>query len=181
MAKIISVTLNVGLTGLVHLLCCWLPLLVVFFNGASVAWLAEYRTPLIMLQLGVLAWSFYDLYLRPAHRATAFEKRILWVAVGLTVVLNLIPHRYFQAEDSQLAQAQFERIRNTRVAQFELQRPVKSVEKLNSALLAVEGIVPSQIKMDNEVVSVRYYLGKTSEKTILATLRKQGYEVSMVD
>jgi hypothetical protein len=181
MAKIISVTLNVGLTGLVHLLCCWLPLFVVLFNGASVAWLAEYRTPLILLQIGVLVWSFYDLYLRPAHRATVFEKRILWIALGLTIVLNLIPHRFFQAEDSRLAQAQFERIRTTRVAQFELQKPVKSVEKFNNALLAVDGIVPSQIKLDNEIVSVRYYLGKTSEKTILATLRKQGYEVSMVD
>lgn len=181
MAKIISVTLNVGLTGLVHLLCCWLPLFVVLFNGASISWLAEYRTPLIILQLAVLVWSFYDLYFRHGHHATLFEKRVLWVAVGLTIALNLIPHRYFQAEDSQLAQAQFERIRSTRVAQFEFQKPLQSVEKLNSTLQSVEGVVPSQIKLNDEVVSVRFYSGKTSEKTILATLRKQGYEVSMID
>ncbi len=181
MARIISVTLNVGLTGLVHLLCCWLPLFVVLFNGASIGWLAEYRTPLIVLQLGVLAWSFYDLYLRSSHQASTFEKRVFWVAVALTIALNLVPHTYFQAEDSRLAQAQFERIRNTRVAQFELQKPLKSVEKLNNTLQSVQGVVPSQIKLDDEVVSVRYYLGKTSEKTILAALRKKGYEVSMID
>lgn len=181
MAKIISVTLNVGLTGLVHLLCCWLPLFVVLFNGASITWLAEYRTPLIVLQLGVLAWSFYDLYLRSSHQSSIFEKRVFWVAVGLTIALNLIPHRYFQAEDSQLAQAQFERIRSTRVAQFELQKPLQSVEKLNNTLQSVEGVVPSQIKLEDEVVSVRFYSAKTSEKTILATLRKQGYDVSMID
>jgi copper chaperone CopZ len=181
MAKIITVTLNVGLTGLVHLLCCWLPLFVVLFNGASIGWLAEYRTPLIVLQLAVLAWSFYDLYLRSSHQASLFEKRVFWVAVGLTIALNLIPHSYFQAEDSQLAQAQFERIRSTRVAQFELQKPLKSVEKLNDALQSVDGVVPSQIKLEDAVVSVRYYSEKTSEQTILATLRKQGYEVSMID
>ncbi|MEZ4903132.1 MAG: hypothetical protein R2822_15935 [Spirosomataceae bacterium] len=164
MARIISVTLNVGLTGLVHLLCCWLPLVVVLFNGASIAWLAEYRTPLIVLQLGTLVWSFYDLYLRPSHKATLFEKKILWVAILLTLVLNLIPHRYFQAEDSRLAQAQFERIRSTRVAQFELRASLASVEKLNSTLQSVEGVVPSQIKLDDKLVSVRYYAGKPLKK-----------------
>ncbi|MCA0230907.1 MAG: heavy-metal-associated domain-containing protein [Bacteroidetes bacterium] len=181
MSRIISVTLNVGLTGLVHLLCCWLPLVVVLFNGASIAWLAEYRAPLMVLQLSVLAWSFYDLYLRSSHVASLFEKRVFWAAVALTVVLNIIPHRYFQAEDSRLAQAQFERIRSTRVAQFELQKPPKSVEKLSTTLQSVEGVVPSQIKLNDEVVSVRYYLGKTSEQTILAALRQQGYEVTRID
>ncbi|WP_428654271.1 heavy-metal-associated domain-containing protein [Runella sp.] len=181
MTRIISITLNVGLTGLVHLLCCWLPLLVVLFNGASIAWLAEYRIPLIALQLGALAWSFYDLYLRHSHEAALFEKKVFWVAVGLTVVLNLIPHRYFQAEEGRLAQAQMERIRSTRVAQFELKTPLTSVEKLNNTLQSVEGVVPSQIKLNDEVVSVRYYLGKTSDEAILATLRKQGYQVSMID
>ncbi|AXE19530.1 hypothetical protein DR864_18195 [Runella rosea] len=181
MARIISITLNVGLTGLVHLLCCWVPLVVVLFNGASIGWLAEYRTPLIALQLAALVWSFYDLYLRPSHQAGLFEKRVFWAAVGLTVVLNLIPHRYFQAEEGQLAQAQFERIRSTRVAQFELKTPLKSVEKLNNTLQSVEGVVPSQIKLNDEVVSVRYYAGKTSDEAILATLRKQGYQVSMID
>jgi len=169
------------LTGLVHLLCCWLPLVVVLFNGASIAWVAEYRTPLMVLQLGVLAWSFYDLYLRSSHVASLFEKRVFWSAVALTVVLNVVPHRFFQAEDSQLAQAQFERIRSTRVAQFELQKPPRSVEKLNNTLQSVDGVVPSQIKLDAEVISVRYYLGKTSEQTILAALRKQGYEATMID
>lgn len=181
MSRIISVTLNVGLTGLVHLLCCWLPLVVVLFNGASVAWLVEYRAPLMVLQLSVLAWSFYDLYLRSSHVASDFEKRVFWTAVALTIVLNIIPHRYFQAEDSRLAQAQFERIRSTRVVQFELQEPPKSVEKLSNTLQSVEGVVPSQIKLKAEVVSVRYYLGKTSEETILATLRRQGYEATMID
>ena len=181
MSKIISITLNVGLTGLVHLLCCWLPLLVVLFNGASIAWVAEYRTPLIVMQLAALAWSFYDLYFRPSHHASLFEKRVFWTAVALTLVLNLIPHRYFQAEESRLAQEQLERIRATRVAQFELQKPLKSVEKLNNTLQAMEGVVPSQIKLNDEVVSVRYYSGRTSEETILATLRKQGYQVSMID
>lgn len=181
MAKIISVTLNVGLTGLVHLLCCWLPLFVVLFNGASISWLAEYRTPLIVVQLGVLVWSFYDLYLRPTHQATSFEKGVFLIAVGLTVALNLIPHRYFQAEDSKLAQAQFERIRSTRVAQFKLQKPLPSVEKLNTMLQAVDGIVPSQIKLEDKLVSVRYYAGKTSEEAIVSTLRKQGYQVSMLN
>jgi len=181
MSRIISITLNVGLTGLVHLLCCWLPLVVVLFNGASIAWVAEYRTPLMVLQLGVLAWSFYDLYLRSSHVASLFEKRVFWSAVALTVVLNVVPHRFFQAEDSQLAQAQFERIRSTRVAQFELQKPPRSVEKLNNTLQSVDGVVPSQIKLDAEVISVRYYLGKTSEQTILAALRKQGYEATMID
>lgn len=169
------------MTGLVHLLCCWLPLVVVLFNGASIAWVAEYRTPLMVLQLGVLAWSFYDLYLRSSHVASLFEKRVFWSAVALTVVLNVVPHRFFQAEDSQLAQAQFERIRSTRVAQFELQKPPRSVEKLNNTLQSVDGVVPSQIKLDAEVISVRYYLGKTSEQTILAALRKQGYEATMID
>ena len=102
-------------------------------------------------------------------------------AVAITIVLNIITNRYFQDEDSRLAQAQFERIRSTRVAQFELQEPPKSVEKLSNTLQSVEGVVPSQIKLKAEVVSVRYYLGKTSEETILATLRKQGYEATMID
>jgi len=181
MSKIISVTLNVGLTGLVHLLCCWLPLFVVLFNGASISWLAEYRTPLIALQLGVLVWSFYDLYLRPSHRTTLFEKRVFWVAVSLTVVLNILPHRYFQAEDSQLAQAQLERIRSTRVVHFELHKPLDSVEKLNLMLQSVEGVVPSQVKLDDRLVSVRYYTGKTSQEAILSTLRKEGFQVSMLN
>lgn len=181
MSKIISITLNVGLTGLVHLLCCWLPLIVVVFNGVSIGWLAQYQTQLIALQIGVLIWSFYDLYLRASHRSSAFEKKVFWTAVGLTIVLNLIPHRYFQAEESKLAQAQFERIRATRVAQFELQKPPKSVEKLSNTLQSVEGVVPSQIKLTDAGVSVRYYQDKTSEQAILAMLQKEGYQVSKID
>lgn len=181
MAKAISITLNIGLTGLVHLLCCWLPLMVVLFNGASITWLAEYQTPLIILQLGVLAWSFYDLYLRPSHQASRLEKSVFWIAIALTVVLNLIPHRYFQAEESRLAQAQFERIRDTRVAQFELDRPVKSVQELNDMLQSVEGVIPSQIEVEKRVISVRYRVGQTSENDILTVLRKGGYQVSMLN
>ncbi|MCU0341193.1 MAG: hypothetical protein MUE30_15040 [Spirosomaceae bacterium] len=181
MARAISITLNIGLTGLVHLLCCWLPLLVVLFNGASITWLAEYRTPLIIVQLGVLIWSFYDLYLRKSHRASRLEKGVFWVAIGLTITLNLIPHSYFQAEESKLAQAQFELIRGTRVAQFELDRPVKSVEKLNDVLQTVDGVIPSQIEVEKKVLSVRYRVAQTSENSILQTLRKEGYQVSMLN
>jgi TM2 domain-containing membrane protein YozV len=178
MARAISITLNLGLTGLIHLLCCWLPLLLVMFNSASLGWLAEYRNPLIVLQLAVLGWSFYDLYLRPSHHASRLEKGVFWTAVVLTIALNLIPHRYFQAEESRLAQAQFERIRGTRIAQFELNKPVKSVEKLNTLLQSVEGVVPSQIEIQKDGLSVRYHLNKTSEEAILTALRNNGYDVA---
>ncbi|MFN4145585.1 MAG: heavy-metal-associated domain-containing protein [Runella sp.] len=174
-----SLTLNIGLTGLVHLLCCWLPLLMVLFNTSSVHWLTQYRTPLLMLQVVFLGWSFYDLYLRPTHKVSLVEKSVFWTAVILSVVLSMIPHQFFQTESDKLAQAQFERVKSTRVIKLELEKPVASVEKLNETLAQIEGVVPSQIELNQDVISVRYKLGQTSEEDILNTLRREGFQVSM--
>ena len=181
MARAISITLNLGLTGLVHLLCCWLPLVVVVFNGTAITWLAAYRNELIVLQIAVFAWSFYDLFLRKSHQATRLEKTVFGLSIILSLVFYLIPHDYFQPEESRLAQNQFKLVTGTRVAKFELQKPIKSLGQINTSLQAVEGVIPSQIQIKSNIISVRYHLGKTSEATLLEILRREGYQVSMIN
>ena len=149
----------------------------VLLNGAAIGWINQYRTPLIIIQLLVLAWSFYDLYGKTNHAHSRFEKRALWVVVCFTVVLNLVPHRYFQAEESRLAQAQVARYSSTRVAEFQLKKKIDSPQKLNNTLQSLEGVVLSQTEIDNYTLKIRYRLGETSKPVILAALRRKGFVV----
>ncbi|TAE35235.1 MAG: hypothetical protein EAZ70_13205 [Runella slithyformis] len=177
MTRLLSVTFQFTFTAFVHLLCCWLPLLMALVNNAAFNWLNQYRIPLIIIQLVVLAWSFYDVYGRPNHAHSRAEKGTLWAIVCLTIFLNTVPHRYFQREESRLAQAQMERYASTRVAEFKFSKKIKSPQELNNTLQLVEGVVPSQIEIENQKLSVRYRSGKTSKPVILAILRQQGYAV----
>jgi len=179
MSRILSVAFQFAFTTFVHLLCCWLPLLVAFFNGAALNWLLAYRTPLIIIQILVLGWSFYDVYGKNGHAHRRAEKIVLWVIACLTILLNTIPHNFFQAEESRLAQAQVERYKSTRVAEFEFKRKIASPHQLDSTLQAVSGIVPSQIAINNRTLRVRYRLEKTSKPVILAILRQKGYAVEL--
>ena len=178
MSRALSLTFQFTFTAFVHLLCCWLPLAMILLNGAAIGWLSQYRTPLIVIQLLVLAWSFYDVYGKTNHAHNRFEKSALWVVVCFTIVLNLIPHRYFQPEKSRLAQAQVERYSSTRVAEFQLKTKIDSPQELNNTLQSLEGVVLSQTEIDNRTLKIRYRLGETSKPVILAALRRKGFVVS---
>ena len=177
MSRTLSLTFQITFTAFVHLLCCWLPLAMILLNGAAIGWVSQYRTSLIVIQLLALAWSFYDVYGQTNHAHSRFEKIALWVVVCFTVLLNLVPHRYFQPEKSRLAQAQVERYVSTRVVEFRLKEKIDSVQKLNNTLQSLEGVVLSQTKIDNHTLKIRYRLGETSKPTILAALRQQGFVV----
>ena len=177
MSRAFSLTFQFTFTAFVHLLCCWLPLAMVLLNGVAIGWINEYRTPLIVIQLLVLAWSFYDVYYKTNHAHSRFEKRALWVVVCFTVGLNLVPHHYFQAEKSRLAQAQVERYASTRVAEFQLKKKISSPQQLNNTLQSLEGVILSQTKIDNRTLKIRYRLGETSKPVILAALRQQGFVI----
>jgi hypothetical protein len=177
MARIVSVVVNVTLVGIVHLLCCFLPVLALFLNNFSIGWLVEFRTPLLIIQIVTLAWSFWHVYRHDHNKA---EKTFLWVIATITLLLNVIPHRYLlQTEESQLAVAQVERLRTTRVAEFALQKPMESATKINDALRSVAGVVPSQVQFSSKKLTVRYRLGQTSEQTILTALRQNGVQAEL--
>lgn len=179
MSRIVSIAFQFTFTTFVHLLCCWLPLLAAIFNGVALGWLVQYRTPLIIIQMLVLGWSFYDIYGKTGNAHRQSEKVVLWIITGFTILLNIVPHNFFQAEESRLAQAQVERYRSTRVAEFEFEQKIVSPSKLNSTLQSVAGVVPSQIDINDRTLRVRYRLEKTSKPAILAVLRQNGYALEL--
>ncbi len=179
MKQILRTSFNVAFASVVHLLCCWLPIIAAMSGRISIQWLLEFKNPLIVIQLGLLTWGFYDMYWRKAHSHSRLQKASLWVAAILTIGLNLMPHRYFQPEKSQLAASQFELIKSTRVADFELEKSF-SEQKLNELLVKTEGIVPSQIKIESKHLSLRFRTNQTNEKTIMALLIQNGFEVKLL-
>jgi hypothetical protein len=178
MKQIISTTLSVAFTSAIHLLCCWLPIVVAVFGQSQLGWLFEYKNILITLQVAFLCWGFYDMYFRGAHQHTKAQKITLWVAAALTVGLNLMPHRVLQSETSELATIQMERYKSTRVADFELVNAV-SVEKTNAVLEQIKGVIPSQTQIQNQRLTVRYKIAQTSETVIKATLQEKGIELKV--
>ncbi len=178
MKQIISTTLSVAFTSAIHLLCCWLPIVVAVFGQSQLGWLFEYKNGLIVLQVAILCWGFYDMYLRKTHPHTKAQKITLWAAAILALVLNLIPHRIFQPETSQIAATQFERFKSTRVADFQLVNN-ESVEKINTILENVSGVIQSQTQIQNQKLTVRYKIAQTSEATIATALKAKGVEVEV--
>ena len=176
MKQIISTMLNVAFTSAIHLLCCWLPVVIAIFGQSQLGWLFEYRAVLIALQVVFLCWGFYDMYFRGIHQHTKAQKITLWAAAILALVLNLIPHRFFQPETSQLAAVQLERYKSTRVADFELINDT-SVDKLNTILEKVEGVIPSQTQIQNQKLSVRFKIAQTSEPEIIMSLKNAGIKL----
>ncbi len=178
MKQIISSTFNIAFTSAVHLLCCWLPLFAAISGQFSLGWLMAYKTPLILIQLGLLVWGFYDMYWRKTHSHTRLQKISLWAATILTIVLNLLPHRYFQSENSQIAANQFELVKNTRTVKFQLENKIPT-QKLNDFLVTLNGIVPSQIAIEGTQLSVRYRTAQTNEQRILNSLNQNGFVVTL--
>lgn len=179
MKQFVNSTFNVAFASVVHLLCCWLPIFAAMTGRFSTQWLIEFKNPLIVIQLGILAWGFYDMYWRGAHSHSRLQKGSLWLAAVLTVVLNLMPHRYFQPEKSQLAASQFELVKATRVADFDIKKGF-SVQKLNELLVNTEGVVPSQVKIEDKHLSVRFKVKQTDEKAILALLIENGFDAQPI-
>ncbi len=176
MKQIISTTLNVALTSAIHLLCCWLPVVIAIFGQSQLGWLFEYRAVLIAMQVAFLCWGFYDMYFRGTHQHTKAQKITLWAAAILALVLNLIPHRVFQPETSQLAAVQLERYRSTRVAEFELGGNI-SDQRINTVLGQIDGVIPSQTQIQNQKLSVRFKIAQTSKKNIRVALQEKGIEL----
>ena len=145
----------------------------------KIEWLLEYKTPLIIIQIGLLCWGFYDMYWRNVHSHSRLQEVFLWIAVFLTIILNTLPHRFFQPERSQLAATQFELVKNTRVVDFKLEESF-SEQKLNELLVKTEGIVPSQIKIESKHLRLRFRTKQTNEKVILALLIQNGFEVKLL-
>jgi hypothetical protein len=178
MKQIISTTLSVAFTSAIHLLCCWLPIAVAVFGQSQLGWLFEYKNVLITLQIAFLCWGFYDMYFRGAHQHTAAQKITLWAAAALTIVLNLMPHRILQSETSQLATIQMERYKSTRVADFQLVN-VEPTEKINTLVRQIKGVIPSQIQIKNQTLTIRYKIAQTSEPAIAAALTEKGIELEV--
>jgi hypothetical protein len=180
MKQIISSTLNIALTSAVHLLCCWLPIIVAVFGQSQLGWLFEYKNILIALQVSFLCWGFYDIYFRGAHQHTKAQKITLWVAAVLTLVLNLMPHRILQPETSQLAATQLERYKSTRVADFQLATNISN-QKITDILGEIEGVIPSQTQIQDQKITIRYKIAQTSEPVIVAALKKQGIDLAIIN
>lgn len=173
------------LTVVAHWFCCLLPIMaaVLGLGGFSSAmnWVVNYRAYLIAMQVLLMGWSFYHLYFQ--HTGTGkrlrWERAMLWVLVGFSVIAWAMPHQWLMSGDQQLATEQVQRVFNARKVTLSLQDRTTPRE-VEQSLAHLSGVL--QLKPEEAgIVSVRYDFRRISKDELLNALRKRGVEVEVVE
>lgn len=169
------------LATLLHSLCCVLPLLTTVLGATgtvpALAWLLPYQPLFWVLQAVVLAGAFYHVYASP-HRASS--RRLIWAFAVVSILLGTVPHTgWFRSERQTLAQAQVQRVFNTRQLTLKVDTPAHAEPELKADLRALKGVLPTQTSVRAGLVSVRYDRQLTNREAILSALRQRGYDVRL--
>lgn len=169
------------LATLLHSLCCVLPLLttVLGATGAvpALAGLLPYQPLFWAFQALMLIGAFYHVYARP-HGAAS--RRLIWVLVLVSGLIWVLPHSgWLRSEQETLAQAQVQRVFNTRQVTFQVDTPAQAEPHLTAELRSLKGVLPTQTSVRAGRVSVRYDRQLTNRDAILSALRQRGYAVRL--
>ncbi len=168
------------LTTLLHSLCCVLPLLTTVLGASgtvpALAGLLPYQPYFWALQGLILLGAFYHVYSRP-HRATS--RGLVWVLALASGLFSFVPHStWFKDERQVLAQAQVERVFNTRQLTLAVNSDARP-QVLKAELRTLKGVIPTQTAVRAGRVSLRYNQQLTSRTEILSELRQRGYAVRL--
>ncbi|MFN8357330.1 MAG: hypothetical protein U0Y10_22930 [Spirosomataceae bacterium] len=173
------------LTTFLHSICCFLPLLTALMGmggfSTSLGWLMQYQIYFLVLQVVLLGWAFYRNYRQP-HGSLVHvlrERQLLWFVAGISLLAATLPHSgLLKTEQQQLATQQLQRIMNTRQLAFVVNDADYSEVQLRHTLSQIEGVVDSQIVVQNHVVSLRFNHTQTSKLLILNSIKKEGFDIS---
>ncbi|MBO9638690.1 MAG: hypothetical protein J7576_11005 [Siphonobacter aquaeclarae] len=173
------------LTVVAHWFCCLLPIAAAVLGlggfSSAMSWVVNYRAYLIAAQVVLMGWSFYHLYFQHAgeSRRARWERAMLWVLVGFSIVAWAMPHQWLMSNDQKLATAQVQRVFNARKVTLSLQDRTTPRE-VEQSLAHLSGVL--QLKPEEAgTVSVRYDFRRISKDQLLDVLRKHGVAVEEVE
>ena len=180
-ALYVSTTL---ITTFIHSLCCLLPLLTAFvgFGGmGSLNWLLQYQAYIVGFQVILMAWSFYQVYVKHQSASVAHvrrEKVLLWGIAVFSIIAAVLPHSsWLRSEKQQLTAEQIQRVMSTRKISLEVTAPSASSDDVMAAAADLNGVVASQVTYQHRVLTLRYHLKETTKEAIVQQLRAQGFRV----
>ena len=105
-----------GISSLIHLLCCGLPLLVGVGGSLSIFIAFQPFKPVLFgVQLIFFGLTFYQLYksLKKPSKSITQQRIAFWIVSSISFALFIYPPaHWFKSEETRLKQAQMERFFN---------------------------------------------------------------------
>lgn len=169
------------LSGL-HLLCCMLPWLVPIIGlGYMAHWsseMAKYQIYLSGIQLVMIVWMLRRVLVGgPKPHLVRDGILLATLLISFGTGLNLHRGKWFQTDQEKMTSVHFERVMATRQLQLDVKKVDFTINAFKDEIGRVEGVIPSQIKAHDSMVSLRYDFRKIDKADLIQEIRDRGYYV----
>lgn len=180
--KATNYTFSVLFFSALHLVCCLLPWLVPIIGLSAMAhWgneVAKYQPYLFGIQAVLIAWMLYRVFFNDTKTYLIRDGILLTtLVVSFGIGLNLHRGKWFLTEQEKITSVHFERVISTRQIQLDIKKSDFVLSTFKNEIGNVEGVIASQIKGNDSMVSLRYDFRKIDKADLIQQIRDRGYYV----